>query len=104
MPDIGALLFGCDILAWRCIFYYLFSIQFMERVIDGDFVLKMELFDSHMHKTYTRCKVGHLGHKKKKVCLRHPHALLCELHFARRATRWPLKNFFFLFFFIYFYF
>ena len=31
-----------------------------------------------------------LGHKK--VCLRHPHALLCELHFARRATRWPLKK------------
>ena len=37
----------------------------------------------------------YLGHKKKKVCLRHPHALLCELHFAR------IKNFFF-FLFIYF--
>ena len=32
------------------------------------------------------------GHKK--VCLRHPDALLCELHLALRATRWPYKNFF----------
>ena len=44
----------------------------------------------------------YLGHKKKKVCLRHPHALLCELHFAL-----ALKNFFIFFifflFFIYFF-
>ena len=45
-----------------------------------------------------------LGHKKKKVCLRHPHALLCELHFACRATRWPLKNFFFFNNFFYYFF